>query len=48
MPTPVRFSRTQVVSQDSLLPLTVLNVPAVILVAAKFGSVRLLDNMEIA
>jgi pantoate--beta-alanine ligase len=35
------------VSQDSLTPLTALEVPAVIVVAARFGSVRLLDNMEL-
>ncbi len=35
------------VSQDSLAALAVLDVPAVILVAARFGSVRLLDNVEI-
>jgi pantothenate synthetase len=36
------------VTQDSLAPLTTLDAPAVILVAARFGSVRLLDNMELA
>ena len=38
----------QVVTQDSLTPLTTLDTPAVVLVAARFGSVRLLDNMELA
>jgi len=37
----------QVVTQDSLVPLTTLDAPAVIVVAARFGSVRLLDNMEL-
>ena len=37
----------EVVSQDSLTPLSTLSAPAVILVAARFGSVRLLDNMEL-
>ena len=39
--------RAQVVTQDSLAPLTTLDAPAVIVVAARFGSVRLLDNMEL-
>jgi pantoate--beta-alanine ligase len=38
----------EVVSQDSLAPLAALDVPGVIVVAARFGSVRLLDNMEIS
>lgn len=37
----------QVVEQATLQPLAELGRPAVILVAARFGSVRLLDNMEI-
>lgn len=36
----------QVVEQATLQPLAALGPPAVILVAARFGSVRLLDNME--
>lgn len=36
-----------VVAQESLQPLTQLTVPAVVAVAARFGGVRLLDNLEL-
>lgn len=37
----------EVVRQDTLQPLPLLDAPAVILVAARFGAVRLLDNWEL-
>ncbi|CAM6118173.1 unnamed protein product [Calypogeia fissa] len=42
-----RVDYVEMVEQSSLRPVTVLKAPAVIAVAAHFGSVRLLDNIEL-